>query len=191
MCASVASTSSQPMARHAQGGVADEEREIDRWTQGVEAVEVGLDGAPVVGDVGSAVEAGVHVGQRLEVVGVRDRRVAEPVDADDLGGDALPHLRLVQRVGEDHQSGVAMQVDEPGAHDHPPRIDAAGCGRRLLGLTEDEAEPAVLHAHRGREAIGSAAVDDRPVLDDHVERLAHAGGAQLWSSTTLLSGSVT
>ena len=178
---------------HPQRAVSDQEREVDRWMKCVEAVEVRLDRAPIVRRClrRRAVQPGVHVDQRLEVTGVRDRRIAQAVDADDLGGDALPHLRLVQRVGEDHQAGVAVEVDEPGADDEPCRVDAAVGRDVLLGLAEDEAEPPVPDADRGREAVGSAAVDDRPVLDDQVERFAHAGGDQLWSSTTLPSGSVT
>ena len=60
-----------------------------------------------------------------------------------------------------------------------------------FGLTEDDAQPAVADPDRAREAIGAAPVDDGPVLDEELERLAQAGGAQLCSSTALPSGSVT
>ncbi len=190
-CASVGLDLIPADGAHPQRAVADQERQVDRWSEGVEPVEVGLDRAPVVGDVGPAVEAGVHVGQRLEVVRVRDRRVAQPVDADHLGGDALAHLRLVERIGEDHQPRVRVQVDEPGRDDEPRGVDPR------VAATASSVSPKMMLsrpsriADRGGEAVGAAAVDDRAVLDDQVERLAHAGGAQLWSSTALPSGSVT
>ena len=83
-----------------------------------------------------------------------------------------------------------MEVDEPGSDDHPGRVDAVRRDFRF-GLTEDDAQPAVADPDRAREAIGAAPVDDGPVLDEELERLAQAGGAQLCSSTALPSGSVT
>ena len=61
---------------------------------------------------------------------------------------------------------------KPGAYHEASRVDAALGRDHLLGLVEDDAQPAVADADRRREAGLPAAVDDCAVLDDQVERLA-------------------
>ncbi len=131
-CSGRAATSSQPMAPMRSALFPTS---IARFTDGPQcgqAPEICLDARPVVWSRlrRRSVQPCVHVDQRLEVGGVGDRRVAEPVDADHLGGDALAHLRLVERIGEDHQARVRVQVDEPGSHDEPGRIDPPVGGDR-------------------------------------------------------------
>ena len=66
---------------------------------------------------------------------VGERRIAVAIDPDHLGGDALPHLRLVARIGQDHQPAVRVEVDESGRDHHPGRVDRAagprGAPRRI------------------------------------------------------------
>ncbi len=166
----------------AQSAVAHEVGEVDRWTQRIQAVEVALDAAPVVRPClgRGAVEARVHVHQRLEVGGIGDRRVAEPVDADDLGGHALAHLRLVQRVGEDHQARMAVQIDEPRGDDQPVGVDAPR-GRCLF--TANHLQPAIADADVRVEARLARAVHDRAVLDDEIVSVRHRQAAGTWLVT--------
>ena len=61
---------------------------------------------------------------------MRERGVAVAVHPHDLGGDALPHPRLVAGVGQDHQPAVRVQVDEAGRTMRPVASIGAG-GARL------------------------------------------------------------
>ena len=92
----------------------------------VEPVEVVGDGGPVVTGVrvGAAVEARVHPHQVAEVFEPVERRVAEAIDADDLGRDPLADLGLVERVREQHQARVTVHVDEARRHDAAGHVDA-------------------------------------------------------------------
>jgi hypothetical protein len=64
-----------------------------------------------------SIETGVHVDELGEHPLVGDRRVGQAVDADKLGRHALADLRLVPRIGKNHQPGVAMEVDESRRND--------------------------------------------------------------------------
>ncbi len=140
--------------------------------KGVEPIEVGLDRGPVVVDVGAAVEAGVHVDERLEIAGIGDRRVRQTVDPDHLGRDALPDLGGVERVGEDREARMAVEVDEPRADHEPGGVDPLS-GRHAGGLAEHDLEAIAAHTDRGRERLVPRAVDDDAVLDQQVERRGH------------------
>ena len=72
---------------------------------------------------GPAVEAGVELDERLEVLAPRERREAVAVDADELGRHALADLGLVAAVGQDHQAAVAVEVDEARRDDLAGRVD--------------------------------------------------------------------
>ena len=107
-----------------------------------------------------------------EAVAVPERRIRQPVDADDLGRDALADLRLVARLGEDHQARVAVQVDEPGRDDLALRVDAAA-PRRPIASSIAAARAGrrgarwrrrllARDADRRREAGRAGPVDDRP-----------------------------
>ena len=84
-----------------------------------------------MGDRRIAVEAGVHLDHRVEVLAPRERREADPVDADHLGRDPLADLRLVPRVVEDDEAAVAVQVDEARGDDPARGVDRAGGARRF------------------------------------------------------------
>ena len=92
------------------------------------------DRVPVVGDRGMAVEAGVELDEGGQVGRVVERRVRVAVDPDHLGRHPLADLRLVARFGQDHQSGVAVEVDEARAR-RPGRSrrSAARPGRAAAG----------------------------------------------------------
>jgi hypothetical protein len=132
-----------------------------------------LDGgrAAHVGLGGRAVEPGIHVHQRLEVGRVGERRVAQAVDADDLRCHALPHLRLVARVGEDHQPRVAVQVDEPRS-DHAPRGIEDDVPAQV-GADRRDAGPVDRKVQRRVEAL--AGIDHASAADHHRE-VDHAPG---------------
>ena len=100
----------------------------------VVARQVAPDRRPVVVDRGAAVEAGVELDERLEVLASRERGEAVAVDADELGRHALADLGLVAAVGQDHQAAVAVEVDEPGRDDLPGRVDRPADVRRRRRL---------------------------------------------------------
>ena len=55
-----------------------------------------------------------------------ERCVGDAVDADKLGRYALAHLGVVVRLAKHRQSGVGVEVDEPGTDDPPGSVDSAG-----------------------------------------------------------------
>ena len=95
-----------------------------------------------MGDRRIAVEAGVHLDHRVEVLAPGERCEADPVDADDLGCDPLADLGLVPRVVEDDEAAVAVQVDEARGDDPARGVDRAGGVRGFrAGRDEPEALP--------------------------------------------------
>ncbi len=121
-----------------------------------------------------AIETGVHLDQRVEILPVRDRCEAQPVHADDLRGHALAHLGLVTRVGQDLEAAVAVQVDEPGRHDPSRGID--GPSRRWrFHAGRDEPDGVPLHEDGRGPAGGSGPVHDRAAPDDDVHDVTHSG----------------
>jgi hypothetical protein len=82
----------------------------------------------------------------------------------DLGGDALPDLRLHPIVDEEERLGLAQEVDEPGS-DHPtPGVDAPARFGPGQVANRDDAVP--LHAHVGPEPRSAGPVHD-PAGGDH------------------------
>ncbi len=126
-----------------------------------------------------AVEAGVEADERPQVVGARERGVGVAVDPDDLGRDALADLRLVARIGQDHQPAVAVQIDEPGSDVLSARVDRPDRRRRAECLLPGRArrldpEQAVRgHPDRARVAGRARSVHERAALDPKGEIRAH------------------
>src|SRR5439155_11788913 len=89
----------------------------------VVATQVAVDRGPVVVDIGPAVEPAVEVDEAFELLARLEWREAVAVDADHLGRHALAHLRLMPRVGQDHETAVTVEVDEPGRRDLAVRVD--------------------------------------------------------------------
>ena len=65
--------------------------------------------------------------QRGRVIG--KWREADPAVAENLGGDALHHLRRVAPVRQEGNVGVGVDVDEPGCQHPPGTAPCAGPGR--------------------------------------------------------------
>ena len=171
--------------REPQRRVADEERDVDAHP-GVEAVEVLLHRRPVELDLGMAVEAGVHLDELAHVRGQPDRGVRQAVHADDLRRHALGDLRLVERVREEHQPGMAVQVDEPGRDDLAARVEAPlrspdrVLDRRRVAIQDERCArpgPATRHADGGLVARSAGPVDDGPTGDQELEGAVVTGVA--------------
>src|SRR5262245_63233462 len=104
--------------------------------------------------------------ERIEVVLAGERRVAVAVDADDLGRDALANLRLVARIGEDHQPRVRVKVDEPGRDDLAGRVDRPPCG--LLFRSFAETQLPVPDLDRARPPRRPGSVHEGPANDPNL-----------------------
>ena len=128
-----------------------------------------------MGDWRIAVEAGVHLDHRVEVLAPRERREADPVHADHLGRDPLADLWLVPRVVEDDEATVAVQVDEARGDDPARGVDRAG-GARGFGSGRGEPEPLPVDDDRPRPPRCPGPIHDRPPDDDKVGDVSHAGG---------------
>ncbi len=147
---------------------------VDRDAR-VEPVQVLADRPPVEVDVvAGAVPPGdraAHLAERAVV----DRRVRQPVLADDLQGDALRGLGAVVGVAQQGQVAVGVHVDEAGGQHQAlgVQLPAGGgplaAGRRGL-LDDGHDPPAVDHDVRPVGACAGA-VDDVGVPDD---QLVHA-----------------
>ena len=105
----------------------------------IEARKVVGDRAPVVVDGRPAIEACIEGQEIVEIVLVRERGVRIPVHADDLGRDTLADLRLMARLGQHHEAGVAVEIDEAGRHhvagrvDHACSVDVGHDGVQIVG----------------------------------------------------------
>ena len=122
-----------------------------------------------------AVEARVQLDEGSEIVRVHKWGIRVAVHADDLGGDALADLGLVERLGQDGQAGMAVQIDEPGGDDPPGGIDGpAGrsdlAARALVGgISAHDLEAPVADPDVTPKARVTAPVHDRPAGDEQIE----------------------
>ncbi len=139
----------------------------------VVAGEVIGDGSPVVVDVWPAIQTRVEVHERLEVLATVERREPVAVDADDFGRDTLADLGLVPRLGEDDQTAVTVQVDEPGGNDAVRGVDGgAGVGGRL-GVGGEQPHPITLDDDRARPWRRTRPIHDRAAGDEDVDAIGH------------------
>src|SRR5439155_2769146 len=100
---------------------------------------------------------------------------------DHLGRHALTDLGLMAWLGQDHQPGMAVQVDEPGRDDAVSGIDQPICTPDgvldRLWLPEDDDPRAAAglvagHANGAAEARRARPVDDRAAVDQELVVLA-------------------
>ena len=84
------------------------------------------------------------------------------VDADKLGGDALPDLGLVERLLEDGETAVGMDVDESGGDDVTGGVDNPG-GLDMGNVAADDLHVFASDADTGVEAWASCSVDYQAV----------------------------
>ena len=98
------------------GGVADDVGDV-HGDLIVEHGQVLGDGRPAAGEGWGAVQARVQLDEVQKVLVRGEGRIGIAVDSHELGGNALPDLGMVLRLGEDDETGVGVHVDEPGA-DH-------------------------------------------------------------------------
>ena len=80
------------------------------------------------------------------------------VDADKLGGDALSDLGLVERLLEDSETAVGVDVDESGGDDVTRGVDNPG-GLDMGNVAADYLYVFASNADAGVEAGASCAVD--------------------------------
>ena len=80
------------------------------------------------------------------------------VDADKLGGDALPDLGLVERLLEDGETAVGVDVDKTGGDDVTCGVDNPG-GFDMGNVAADDLYVFASNADIGVEAWASCAVD--------------------------------
>ena len=72
-----------------------------------------------------------QIDQQLLQAARRGRSVGQTIHAQRLGGNALPYLGLVGRLGEEFQVGMGVHIDEAGADDVSAGVDdAPGVHRR-------------------------------------------------------------
>jgi hypothetical protein len=160
---------------HAEGGVPDKVDDVDGHAAR-EKIEVLLHGGPAARERWAPVEAGVDLDERLEILGRGEGRVRAAVDADDLGRDPLPHLGLVPGLGQNHEAGVGVHVDEPGADDAPRGVERAMRLHAVEGPAE-QPEPLALDANRPEVPGVAGAVDDETARNQQVEH-GRASGRQ-------------
>ena len=153
----------EPDGGTAEAALADEQGLIQRDAQLFDGLEVARHALPR--ELGFIVRRQL-LGRQLfrRAPDRRDRRSAV---AGDLGGDAVVHTARRCRIAEDAPVGVAMDVDEPGAHHLSSRIDG---GRGLLGRDRADGPNGVPHDSQicspGR---ATCAVQDGPVADHQIK----------------------
>ena len=147
------------------GRVRHEVGRIDRNLPVIVAAEGG-DAAHVemLGRISQETAEPVAIG--LEVV-ARERRVRHAVDAEELGGDALPDAVGVLRVDQQRTLGMGVGVDEARRHGKTLGIDHARGFRP--GQIADRLDPFALEADIAAIAGAAAAVDDRSTDYNHVK----------------------
>ena len=149
----------------AHGAVRDLREHVQRRRAG-EAVQVGVDGRPARLQVRAAVEGG-GVGEQLLAPRRVERRPAEAVRGQQVGGDPLPgaHQRVV--AGEQRQLRVHVHVDEAGSDRQAGGVD--GGVRRGGAQVADGGDRVALQADVRRVGGTAGAVDDRAAGDEHGE----------------------
>ena len=109
----------------------------------------------------------------VQVVVRRERRVAVAVDADHLRRDALADLRIVGRLGEDHQPRVGVEIDETRRYDFAGRVDrAGGFGGGLGGgglAVQEHPQPIALDDDRADTPRRPGPIHDRAARDEDVD----------------------
>ena len=94
--------------------------------------------------------------------------VGVAVNANQLGSDALPHLRMVLRLGQNDKSGVGVHVDKARRNDMLRGVDGA---RRFdpAQVAAKDTHRIALDADRSVEARVAGAVYDESVNNQQVQ----------------------
>jgi hypothetical protein len=108
------------------------------------------------------------VDEPVEVLLGGERRVAVAVDPNHLGRDALADLGLVERLGEEHEPRVGVEVDEPRGDDHAGRVDRAPGWFRDIAVRTQDAQPTLANLDRARAPRRPRPVDDRATDDPNL-----------------------
>ena len=116
-------------------------------------------------------DAGLHPDVAVQLRSALERRVGDAVYADELGRDALPHLRVVVGRLQNAEARVGVEVDEPRRDDVARRIDYAG-RLEARGVPAMNRDGVALHEYGGVEARAAAAVYDQSVADQQVKHLS-------------------
>ena len=152
---------------HANGRVGNEHRRVDA-DAAIEPVEVLGDAPPAPVELRWIVVPARELESHLREHLVGDRCVRETVLADHVAGDALVHLHLVRRVGEQLDVRVRVHVGEAGTDDQAGRVDLP---RPAFGHVADLHDAVAADTDVRPEPGVAGAVDDPPVADDEVEHL--------------------
>ena len=147
------------------GAVRDLREHVQRRRAG-EAVQVGVDGRPARLQVRAAVE-GRGVGEQLLAPGRVERRPAEAVRSQQVGGDPLSSAHQAVVAGEQRQLRVHVHVDEARSDRQAGGVD--GGVRRGGAEVADGGDRFALQADVRRVGGTAGAVDDRTAGDEHGE----------------------
>ena len=156
----------EPHDLHPDVAVGDEVGHVD-GRGAIEAIQVLVDTAPgVVESRRVAVEPRRVTPHVVERRG-RGRREGAAVLANDVGGDALPQGRQVNRVGQEHQVAMHVHVDEAGDDIPPGHVDLAWSRRPVE--PPDLGDHGLQERHVGPIGRTARAVNHPAVLEDQVE----------------------
>ena len=107
---------------------------------------------------GLSLEAGVHLDEAVKVLLGLERRSGVAVDADEFGGDALSDLWLVERLLEDGETAVGVDVDESWGDRVAGSVDNPG-GLDVGNVAADDLYVFASDTDAGVEAGASCSVD--------------------------------
>ena len=130
----------------------------------LERVEPAGDGGPIVADRRIAIEGGEVVAEgRLQLVG--QGCIADSVKPQQISRDALAHLGLVRRLGQQHQVRVRVHVDESRADHSSAGVDLA---RAFIRDQSHGGDACSVDGDAAAVAGSARAVDDARVTNHQV-----------------------
>jgi len=153
--------------QQSQGALRDQVRRVGGNAL-IEPVEVLTDGPPGEVEVGRVAVPAGDLSADLRQHRIVHRCVAQPVLAEHLGRHALADLGEMIWRGEDLQVGVGVHVDETGRDDQTGGVD--GAPSRQVGGVADPDDDGTGDGHVRGVPRRAGAVDDRPALQDEVDR---------------------
>ena len=116
------------------------------------------------GDIDGTLRA-IDAGEEL----LQAIRRATAVAGDDRS-DAVVNIVVGGETIEQAEFDVRVDVDEPGCHDLPRRID--GAGRRVILEPANRDDPPVAHGDIAVEPVVAGAIDDAAILDEDIDAIA-------------------
>ena len=157
-----------PHGADSDGGVADDVGDVHGHLV-IEHGQVLRHRGPTAGEGWRPVQARVQLDEVQKVIVRRERRVGVAVDSHQLGGDALADLGMVLGFGQDHETGVGVHVDKPGADHLAGGVDDP-CGLDMRVVSPEYDNALTLNAHSGVETRVARTVDHQSVLDQDVQQ---------------------